>query len=79
VGGVVGALVGILWTPLLLLLLPRVGLPDGVVYAIAAALPVGGAVLGTRRPRWGGAVLTLTALAWLGLALLVWLRVLDIA
>jgi hypothetical protein len=78
-GGMLGALVGVLWTPLLLLLLPRVGLPDGVVYAAAASLPVGGAVFGARQPRWGGAALTLTALAWVGVALLVWLRVLDIA
>jgi hypothetical protein len=77
-GGVLGALVGLLWTPCLLLL-PHLGAPDSAVYVVAAGLLVGGAVLGARRPRWGGAALTLTAIAWLGLALLVWLRVLDVA
>jgi hypothetical protein len=78
IGGVLGALVGLLWTPSLLVL-SRLGVPDGAVYVVAAGLVVGGAVIGARRPRWGGAALTLTAIAWIGLALLVWLRVLDVA
>jgi hypothetical protein len=77
-GGVLGALVGLLWTPVLLVL-THLGVPDGAVYAVAAGLLVGGAVVGARRPRWGGAALTLTAIAWLGFMLLVWLRVLDVA
>jgi len=77
-GGVLGALVGLLWTPALLLL-PHFGAPDSAVYAVAAGLLVGGTVLGARRPRWGGAALTVTAIAWIGLMLLVWLRVLDVA
>jgi hypothetical protein len=77
-GGVLGALVGLLWTPVLFLL-PHFGVPDGAFYAVAAGLLVGGTVLGSRRPRWGGAALTVTALAWIGLMVLVWLRVLDVA
>jgi hypothetical protein len=36
-------------------------------------------VVGIRRPKWGGAMLAVVSISWVGLALLLFLEVLEVA
>ncbi len=81
VGGLAGLLGGLLWTPIVLFVvwLPRLSFPDEIAYGAAAAFVVLLGLLGATRRRWGARMLAVAAISWLGLAVLLWLRLLALA
>ncbi len=78
-GGLAGLAGGLLWTPIILFLvwLPRLSYPDEVAYGAAAAFVLALAAIGFTRPRWGGRMLAVAAISWMGLAILMFLRVIE--
>ncbi|MHB1845832.1 MAG: hypothetical protein ACYCWW_13475 [Deltaproteobacteria bacterium] len=80
-GGFAGALGALLWTPVILFLfwLPRLQAPDLLAYGCAVAFVLALGLVGVRRPRWGASVLAVVALSWLGLAILLWLQIIELA
>lgn len=80
-GALAGIASGLLWSPIILFLawLPRLGYPDELAYGCAIAFILCLAILGLRRPRWGARALALASLSWIGIALLLWLNVIELA
>ncbi len=80
-GALAGAVGALLWTPVIVFLfwLPRLHAPDLLAYGCAAAFVLALATVGARRPRWGAAMLAVVAVSWLGLAILLWMRIIELA
>ena len=80
-GALAGAVAGLLWTPIILFLiwLPRLGFPDELAYGFAISFVLGIGLLGLRRPRFGATTLAVASLSWLGLAILLWLQIVEVA
>jgi hypothetical protein len=80
-GGLAAFLGAMLWTPAVMFLvwLPRLNYPDTLAYGVAALFVVALTLVGLRRPKWGGAMLAVVAVSWVGLALLLALEVLEVA
>lgn len=80
-GGLAAFIGAMLWTPVVMFTvwLPRLNYPDIVAYGFAALFVAVVTVIGIRRPKWGGALLAVVSISWVGLALLLWLEVLEVA
>lgn len=80
-GGLAAFVGALLWTPAVMFLawLPRLRYPDVLAYGVAALFVAAATVVGLRRPRWGMRILAVVSLSWLGLALLLFLQVLEVA
>jgi hypothetical protein len=80
-GGLAAFIGAMLWSPVVMFMvwLPRLNYPDTLAYGVAALFVVALTVIGVRRPKLGGAMLAVVSISWVGLCLLLFLEVLEVA